>query len=323
MRKLKNPFKSLRVLFSDRIWTMNPEGYSPGFMRLVKFVKLVRITVNSFVENKMGFQCVALSYFVMMAAVPLFAFMFVVGKGFGLADTLSDVLHSFAPNYPELVDLIVEKANNIISIAESGGVGLVSALIFFWAVLWMMFQVERVFNNVWGIRKIPRNIFKRFGFYLLVLILAPFIIILFGTGIAYYTNLPNLLGLDVSDLRFIVKLIGYLTFYAVIVFTLSAMYKFIPAARVKYSCALKAGLFAGLVFLLFQYIYLETQVFVGRLNAAYGVIAAVPLFLIWLNFSWQIIIFGAQLSYGFQNLNTYGRDDWEPAQKALKQGDTK
>ena len=321
MRKLKNPFKSLRVLFSDRIWTLDPTGYSPGFVRLVKFVKLVRITVNSFAENRMGFQCVALSYFVMMAAVPFFAFIFVVSGGFGLSDKLAGVLYTLVPNYPELIDMIMEKAVNIISIAKGGGVGLVSALIFFWAVLWMMFQVERVFNNVWGIRKIPRNIFKRFGFYLLVLILAPFIILLFGTGIAYYTNLPNLLGLDLTNMRVIVKLLGIVIFYFVTVFTLSAMYKFIPAAKVKYSCALRAGFFAGLVFLIFQYLYLETQVFVARMNAVYGVIAAVPLFLIWLNFSWQIIIFGAQLSYGFQNLNTYGTDSWEPTYNSLKQGD--
>ena len=57
--------------------------------------------------------------------------------------------------------------------------------------------------------------------------------------------------------------------------------------------------------MLFQFLYLQTQMFVTRLNAVYGVIAAVPLFLIWLNFSWQIVIYGAQLSFGIQNIDTY------------------
>ena len=52
--------------------------------------------------------------------------------------------------------------------------------------------------------------------------------------------------------------------------------------------------------------YLETQVFVARLNTVYGVLAAIPLFLIWLNFSWQIIIYGAELTYSFQNIKNYG-----------------
>ena len=177
---------------------------------------------------------------------------------------------------------------------------------FLWTILWMMFQVERVFNNVWGIRKIPRKLYKRFGFYFLVLFLSPFIVVLFGVGIAYYSNFTKFLGLDLSDLRFLPRLLGYVGFYIIATFTLSAMYKFIPATEVKYKNALKAAALGAFVFVVFQYLYLETQVFVARLNAVYGVLAAVPLFLIWLNFSWQIIIYGAQLTYSFQNVKNYG-----------------
>ena len=79
------------------------------------------------------------------------------------------------------------------------------------------------------------------------------------------------------------------------------MYKFIPAPKVKYGFALQSALFAALVFVGFQYLYLETQMFVSRLNAVYGVIAAIPLFLIWLNFSWQIVMYGAELTYALQH----------------------
>ena len=94
---------------------------------------------------------------------------------------------------------------------------------------------------------------------------------------------------------------SWLLFYAVVVFTLSAAFKYIPACLVRYRHALVAAVFSGAIFCLFQYIYLETQVFVSRLNAVYGVIAAIPLFLIWLNFSFQIIMYGAQLSYALQD----------------------
>ena len=84
------------------------------------------------------------------------------------------------------------------------------------------------------------------------------------------------------------------------------MYKFIPATEVKYRNAIRAAAIGGAVFVIFQYLYLETQVFVARLNTVYGVLAAIPLFLIWLNFSWQIIIYGAELTYSFQNIKNYG-----------------
>ncbi|MBR5043287.1 MAG: YihY/virulence factor BrkB family protein [Bacteroidales bacterium] len=301
-------------LFTDRIWSIDTDKVaqvSKGYARLVNFVKLVRITINTFAENRMGFQCVALSYFVTLALIPLLAFVFAISGGMGLGEYLDALLLMLTPNVDShLLLLIKEKAGNIIDIAKSGGVGIISALMFLWAIIWMLFQVERVFNNVWGIRKIPRKLYKRFGFYFLVLILTPFIVIIFGVGIAYYTNVTKLLGLDLSDLNILPKLLGYIGFYIVATFTLSAMYKFIPAAKVKYKNALRSAAIGAFVFVVFQYLYLETQVFVARLNTVYGVLAAIPLFLIWLNFSWQIIIYGAQLTYSFQNLKSYGLKEY-------------
>lgn len=307
--------KKFTDLFTDKLWTLDTSDCTRAYRRLVRFVKLCRITVATFMENKMGFQCVALSYFVTLAIIPFVAFLFAVTGGLGLSDMLSDALYQFLPNYPELIAKAMEKANNILNGARGGGVGLVSALIFLWAVLWMMFQVERVFNNVWGISKIPRKIYKRFGFYFLVLLLSPFLVIVFGTGIAYYTNITYLVGFDLSDITFLPKFLGYVGFYIICVLTLSVMYKFIPATHVHYRFALKSSLLTAVVFSLFQYLYLETQVFVGRLNTAYGLIAAVPLFLIWLNFGWQIIIYGAELTYGYQNVDKYNIPEWESEDK--------
>ena len=74
---------------------------------------------------------------------------------------------------------------------------------------------------------------------------------------------------------------------------------------IYYRNAFIAALVSGFVFVVFQFLYLKTQIFVTRLNAVYGVLAAIPLFLIWLNYSWQIIIYGAQLCYGIQNVDSY------------------
>ena len=104
-------------------------------------------------------------------------------------------------------------------------------------------------------------------------------------------------------------LLSWLMFYAVTVLTLSAMYKFIPAVPVRYRNALIGALVAGLLFVIFQFLYLQTQMFVTRINGVYGTIAAVPLFLIWLNYSWSIVIYGAQLSFAIQNVDTYNLSD--------------
>ena len=298
-------------LFSDRIWTLDTSGSSKFYAWLVRTWKIIRITFKTFTENRMGFQCVSLSYFITLALVPFLAFAFAITGGLGLDDKITQVLGMILPTHPEIVDMLAEKAGNILASAQGGGLGLVSALMFLWAVLWMMFQVERVFNNVWGILKIPRKLYKRFGFYFLVLFLAPFIVIIFGSGIVYATNMTDLFGLDMKEVRGLFKFIGYVVFYFILVGTMSVMYKYIPATYVNYRYAFWAALIAGLIFMLFQYLYLHTQMFMGRLSQAYGLLAAVPLFLIWLNFSWQIIIYGAQLTYSFQNVDKYNVSAWD------------
>jgi membrane protein len=81
------------------------------------------------------------------------------------------------------------------------------------------------------------------------------------------------------------------------------MYKYLPAAVVKTRPAFKAALIAGIGFTAVQYLYLETQVMVAKQSAIYGVLAAIPLFMIWLNLGWTIILYGAELSYAFQHAN--------------------
>lgn len=90
--------------------------------------------------------------------------------------------------------------------------------------------------------------------------------------------------------------------------TFSAMYKFIPNHYVRYKDALKAALLSGVLFTILQYLFLETQIFVSRLNTIYGAVAAIPLFMFWLNFGWFIILIGAELSYAFQNVDNYNLD---------------
>ena len=303
----------LKTLFTNRIWTVNTARASKHYARTVKAVKLARLTVGTFARNQLGFQCVALSYFVAMAVIPFCALLFAVTGGLGLSNRLSFILYNLFPENAGYVDTVMDKANNIIDVAKSGGVGILSALFFLWAILWMMFQMERVFNNVWGIQKIPRKIYKRFGFYLLVLVMAPFIALLFGSGIAYQANLTKLVGWDTEQFRVIAQVLSRVVIYGLVTLSLSLMYTFIPAAKVRYKFALESAILTSLVFCIFQYLYLETQVFVTRLNAVYGVIAAFPLFLIWLNFSWQIIIYGAALTYSFHHVDTYLPESIQPS----------
>ncbi len=172
----------------------------------------------------------------------------------------------------------------------------------------MMMCVESVFNNVWKVNK-SRNLFKRMTFYLAITCISPFIILVFFSGSIIYSNVLDLLLPDkIAFSDNIKSFLGWAVFAIVSIFTFASMYKFIPNHIVEWRNAVKAALLSGIVFTIMQYLFLETQIFVSRLNTIYGAVAAIPLFMFWLNFGWFIILFGAELSYAFQNVNSYNLD---------------
>ena len=204
--------------------------------------------------------------------------------------------------------MVLSFAQNIIDTAQSSAMGLVSALMFVFIVVWMMLNVERVFNNVWRVPT-SRNIFKRLSIIIPMLIVAPFVVLVFFGGSILYSHVLTNLGLDVEEFSIFKNILTWVLFGLVAAITFSAMYKFIPNAKVKYSEAFRAAFITAIPFTLVQYTYLETQVFVTRLNSIFGAFAAVPLFMVWINIGWFIILIGAELSYAFQNVDSYNIED--------------
>ena len=293
--------RKVRSFLSEDIWNENLNNLSRMRAHFIKDLRVLVVTIKTFSAEKIGFQAVALSFFCTMAAVPFMAVAFAITGGLGLEDTLKQLLVSNIPNQ-QAVDTLFGYAQNVIDTAQSSPVGLVSALLFTWLVLWMMMCVESVFNNVWRVNK-SRNIFKRLTFYLVIMGLSPFVVLLFFAGAIVYSNVLDVLVPDVAFSENIKNFLGWVVFAAVSVMTFSAMYKFIPNHYVRYKDALKAALLSGVLFTILQYLFLETQIFVSRLNTIYGAVAAIPLFMFWLNFGWLIILIGAELSYAFQNVD--------------------
>lgn len=307
IKKVKYHKERIRNFLSDGIWQADLEELSKAKARFVKYVKILIITIKTFSAEKIGFQAVALSFFGTMAVVPFLAVAFAVTDGFGLSEILKNLLYAKFSGSPEIIGTLMTFANNIIDTAQSSTMGLISALLFVWLVIWMMISVENVFNNVWQVRK-SRKFWKRFSFYLAILFISPFVIMLFFSGSIMYTNLFKSIGIDFDSLPWLSSILTWGIFYVIAALTFSAMYKFIPNYKVQYSHALRAALISALAFTILQILYLETQIFVTRLNMVYGAVAAIPLFMFWMNFGWFIILFGAELSYAFQNVDSYNID---------------
>ena len=100
---------------------------------------------------------------------------------------------------------------------------------------------------------------------------------------------------------FIIDLLPYVVMSAVFV----GLYVFMPNTHVRVRSAVVPGILAGVAMQGLQLFYIHSQIWVSSYNAIYGSFAALPLFMLWVQISWIICLFGAELCYTNQNLDHY------------------
>lgn len=286
------------------LWLLNTDDFSRWKGRLVKDLKTVVLMVNTFSDQKIGFQITALAYRSMLAVVPAIAIGLYLTDGLGLREQFAQLLYANLGE-EEIINQLLTAADTIVNTAESGLFGFISMASFLWIVVSLMITVRQVFNNVWRVER-EQEFFKMIGVVIGIMILSPFVVMIFFSGSVVYSHILDvLLPGDVFFSDHLKSFLSWSLFAVAIVFILAVMYKFIPGTKVRFKYARKSASLAGLVFTAIQYLYLETQVMVSKQNAVYGVLAAIPLFMIWLNMGWTVILYGAELTYAFQNVDKH------------------
>lgn len=298
--KLKNAYR----FATDDIWKIDDADYDSRFLRwLSGQLRVFTFTIASFGRNQLVVRSAGLTYFTLMAIVPLAAVVFGVSKGFGFEDRIIAGLYEALPRYRAVIEGVTDFAHNMINQTRGGLIATVGFLILFWSVIQVFMNVEDSFNYIWEVRR-RRSFARKLSDYIAILILAPIVLVFFGwVGDRVDSGLEGLVrGTFLMPLlEFLRAAIPFVS--AWLVFTL--VYVVMPNTKVQLTAALKAGVIAGTVFVAVQLFYAYSQGALSRYNAVYGTFAALPLFLIWLNICWMIIMFGAELTFGYQNIKNY------------------
>ena len=179
-----------------------------------------------------------------------------------------------------------------------GVVAAVALVMLFWAVIRVFGSIESAFNNIWEV-KVERGITRQWTDYIAVVMIVPILWIV-ANAVGNYAE--QLLGFDDS---WYFNLLSHLASMIVIWVMFTFLYIVIPNARVRFGSALMAGIVAGTIFLLFQWGYVYVQRWMTSYNAIYGSFAALPLLLIWMQTSWEILLFGGELSFAYQNIRKF------------------
>ncbi len=303
---MNKKFNQVLRFFTTDIWRITQNEISPIKWLLVEIMKKVMLAVRFFTAKRVLSKASALTYSTLLAIVPILAVVFAIARGFGYNKYIEVWFRKAFESQPQVADVIIGFVNSYLVHTQSGvflGIGLLFML---YTVLMLVSNVEDAFNEIWQV-KTPRSIFRTFTDYLAMFFVFPIIIVI-TSGISIFMaaiadSMPDFLLLG-PTFRLLIDLIPYVLMSAMFV----ALYIFMPNTHVKISSAIIPGVLAGIAMQGLQTVYIYSQIFLSSYNAIYGSFAALPLFMLWLQISWTICLFGAELCYTNQNLDYYDFD---------------
>ena len=273
----------------------------------VQTVKIINLSVRSFLDRDLQTQACALTYRTVLAIVPALAMLFAIGRGFGFQKLLQSELFRYFPAQREALEQASVYVDNYLSQASQGvfvGIGLVLLL---WTLVSLMSNVEDSFNHVWGVTG-KRSFRRKLTDYTALFLLLP-VLMVCSAGISIFMSdaVQHVFTGDFVSplmhrlLAFIPILISWIVF--------TAAYYLVPNTKVKFLSALFAGILCGTLFHAIQWLFVTGQVYVSKYNAIYGSFAFLPLMLVWLQLSWLIALSGVVLTYAWQNFDSYAHRD--------------
>jgi membrane protein len=164
-----------------------------------------------------------------------------------------------------------------------------------------MMNIEDSFNKIWGLRR-TRSWYRMLSDYLMILLVLPFAVagMLSMTAVLESPSLAARLGPFASGLRGVQYFSTWLAF--------TVLYFVVPNTRVKFRYALLAGVVAGTLWTFLSLAYVKFQFGLPSYSFLYSTFAQVPVLLMWVYCSWLVLLFGAELTFAYQNERTFAME---------------
>ena len=300
---MKRKIEKLVRFITKDIWKVSETELSPFRCFLYAVLKRVILASQNFIRDNISSQASALAYSTILSTVPILAIVFAIGRGFGYEALIEERIKKSLTMNTDFANMIFDFINSYLEHTQSGifiGVGIV---LLFYTIIQLVSNIENAFNSIWQIQK-PRSVYRRITDYISIFFLLPIIIVL-SSGLSIFMatiakDLPNFLVLSTT-----VRLLISASPYILSGLAFTALYVFMPNTSVRFQSCIIPGFLAGIAFQYLQYFYIHSQIWVSSYNAIYGSFAALPMFMLWIQISWFICLFGAELSYANQNVENF------------------
>ena len=292
----------LQFLTAD-IWRVNASE-EKGLRRVINnIVRILIMAARGFANNKLVMIASGLTYFTLLAAVPILCILLAIAKGFNLQDVLQNELMNVFASHSSILNMAFQLVEQVLTAATKGVVIGIGIIFILWSIFAIYNNIERAFNIIWQVPK-GRAIYRKItDFFATMMIVPIFIIVSSGFSIFIKTNLNNNeIWMTFSPIiNFLIKMSPYVVTCLIFGF----ICYIIPNTKVKLKNALVAGFLTGSIFQAFQLLYINGQIWVNSYSAIYGSFAAIPLLLLWIQATWMIVLLGGEITYASQNLHNF------------------
>ena len=293
------------------IWRIRLADLPFGKSFLIRQLRTIILAISGYDKDRCVLRASSLTFFTLLSIVPIAAVFFGIAKGFGFERRLQKELFERFPGQEEILGQVISFSNSLLERTQGELIAGVGLLVLFWSVLKVLGLIERAFNDIWEIKE-SRSLGRKFSDYLSIMLISPILVLISGSVTVFIKTQVTQITKRVAFLDIFYPLIYFLFEsmpYVLIWILFTILYIVMPNTRVSLKAGFLGGVVAGTLYQIAQWAYISFQISTAKFNAIYGSFAALPLFLIWLQVSWWIVLFGAELSFANQNVDTY---EFEP-----------
>ena len=299
MEERKSFMARTAEVLDETFWNVRREEARLPWI-VIRLVRTLIFAIRGFGTRQGPLHASALTFYSLLSLVPLAAMAFGVAKGFGFEKMLEkELLKQFAAQQ-EVVVQVIEFARNMLENTRGGLVAGVGVAVLFWSVVKVLGRIEDNFNHIWNVTSRP--LVRKFSDYLTIMIIGPVLLIMSGSVTVFIASQVSAISSQVGIEDVVGPAISLgleLAPYVLLWLLFALLYMIMPNTKVRAGSAILGAVLAGTAYQLLQIAYVRFQIGVSSYNAIYGSFAALPLFLVWLQLSWIIVIFGAEVVHAF------------------------
>jgi membrane protein len=298
---------NLYNFIKEDVWLLHEQKLPLFKATLIKSLKIVILSVQGFSRDLCPLRASALTLYSILSIVPVIAMLFGIAKGFGFETMLEKRLLEQAPDQDTMVLQLISFAQNLLESTKGGLVAGIGIIVLFWTIINVIGNIEESFNFIWKIAK-GRSLSRKFSDYLSLMLLAP-VLLIASSSITVFLDtkinwLIRVIELPEFGTWLVIRALG-LSPLVLMIALFTFTFIFMPNHKINYRAGIIAGIVTGVLYDLLQAAYLSLQIGVSSYNAIYGSFAALPLFVVWLQMGWMIVLFGCEVAFFLQNYEIY------------------